>query len=110
MGKAILLALSMILLTTSPGSGAQVAEEGCQAVNPAQPKCSFTVTMDSTSGVVTGAVGQGEWTVLVKRGKEKIRFGPSGSDPEPVSFDYAIGDKVTVVVKNAGGWVVAGHD
>ena len=36
---------------------------------PAQPTCTFTVTSMSTSGTVTGAVGQGDWVVVVKRKK-----------------------------------------
>jgi hypothetical protein len=84
--------------------------ESCLAVDPAQPQCSFTVATASTSGVVTGAVGAGDWVVAVKRGRQKLTFGPSSTEPEPVQFAYEIGDKVKVTVKSAGGWVLAGHD
>jgi hypothetical protein len=79
-------------------------------MNPAQPKCSFTVTSTSSSGVITGAVGAGDWIVIVKRGKKKLSIKPAGPEPEPVSFSYVEGDKVTATVKSAGGWVLAGHD
>jgi hypothetical protein len=111
MVRTSILALLIVGLMASAAPGAEKkTEEGCQAVNPGQPKCSFTIASGSTSGVVTGAVGQGDWSVLVKRGKQKIKFGPSGTDPEAVSFAYEIGDKVSVNVKSTGGWVVAGHD
>jgi hypothetical protein len=112
--KSLRFAIAVALTTGLISTGASAMErddaESCQAINPAQPKCTFTVTSESTSGTVTGAVGQGDWVVVVKRGKQKLKFMPTSTDPEPVSFDYEVGDKVTATVKSAGGWVVAGHD
>jgi hypothetical protein len=113
MRKAIVVAMAAAsLLAAVPSSAVEVQREpeSCWAVNPAQPKCTFTVTSDSSSGTVTGAVGAGEWIVVVKRGKAKLTFGPAGTEPGPVSFTYQVGDKVTATVKSAGGWVLAGHD
>ena len=113
--RAFKLAITVAVSSALIASGASAVErddpESCQAINPAQPTCTFTVTSTSSSGTVTGAVGQGTWTVLVKRGKVKMRFGPSSTtEPEPVSFNYMVGDKVTATVTSAGGWVIAGHD
>ena len=107
---SIAIALSMGLISTGASALERDESESCQAINPVQPSCSFTVTSVSSSGTVTGAVGQGDWFVVVKRGKTKMKFGPTSAEPEPVSFDYEVGDKVTATVKSAGGWVVAGHD
>lgn len=84
--------------------------ESCYALNPVQPKCKFVITTESTSQTITGAVGQGSWKVVVKRGKEKFLIQPSTTDPEPIAFDYEIGDKVTARATAAGSWVLAGHD
>lgn len=112
--KALELSIAVAITGALIASGASAVErddpESCQAINPAQPTCTFTVTSTSTSGTVTGAVGQGDWIVVVKRGKVKMKFGPSSTDPEPVAFNYMVGDKVTATVKSAGGWVIAGHD
>ncbi|MEA2434861.1 MAG: hypothetical protein QOG54_2318 [Actinomycetota bacterium] len=107
---SIAVLLSVGLLTSGASALELDSSESCQAINPAQPKCTLTITSESTSGTVTGAVGQGDWIVVVKRGKEKLTIKPTSTDPEPVSFDYVVGDKVTATVKSAGGWVVAGHD
>lgn len=112
--KALKLSIAVAISSALIASGASAVEhddpESCQAINPAQPTCTFTVTSMSTSGTVTGAVGQGDWVIVVKRKKVKMKFGPAGTDPEPVSFQYMVGDKVTATVTSAGGWVVAGHD
>jgi hypothetical protein len=84
--------------------------ESCLAQNPAQPKCSFVITSGSTSDVVTGAVGSGNWKVIVKRGKQKFTIKPAGIEPEPIEFAYKVRDKVTAKASGAGSWVLAGHD
>ena len=112
--KALKLSIAVAISSALIASGASAIgrddPESCQAINPAQPTCTFTVTSVSTSGTVTGAVGQGDWVVVVKRKKVKMRFGPSSTEPEPVSFQYMVGDKVTATATSAGSWVVAGHD
>ena len=106
---SIAAAISIGLITSGTSVMAR-DPESCQAINPAQPKCTFTVTTLSTSNTVMGAVGQGDWIVVVKRKKAKLKFGPAGTDPEPVSFQYMVGDKVTATALSAGAWVIAGHD
>jgi hypothetical protein len=112
--KALKLSIAVVISSGLIASGASALErddpESCQAINPIEPKCTFTVTSVSTSGTVTGAVGQGDWIVIVKRKKVKFRIVPASTDPEPVAFEYMVGDKVKATVKSAGGWVVAGHD
>jgi hypothetical protein len=112
MRKALVSATVIGALLVPGASPAFEADEpeSCLALNPAQPECTFTITTASTSDVVTGAVGAGDWIVVVKRGRQKLTFGPSSTEPEPVQFAYQIGDKVKAVVKSAGGWVLAGHD
>ncbi len=107
---SVAVALSIGLIASGASALERDDPESCQAVNPAQPKCTFTVTSVSTSGTITGAVGQGDWIVVVKRNKQKLTIEPSGTEPEPVAFQYMVGDKVTATVKSAGGWVIAGHD
>ena len=106
------VAVAICLGLLAPGVPALERDdpESCQAVNPGQPTCTFTVTSVSTSGTVTGAVGQGDWVVVVKRKKAKMTITPSSTEPEPVSFQYVVGDKVTATVTSPGGWVIAGHD
>lgn len=107
---SIAAAVSTGLIASGASALARRDPESCQAVNPVQPKCTFTVTSMSTSGTVTGAVGQGDWIVVVKRKKLKMTIKPSSAEPEPVGFTYMVGDKVTATAKSAGAWVIAGHD
>lgn len=112
MRKTMVAVTAVAALLAPAGAPASEADEpeSCLAMNPAQPQCQLTITSASTSGVVTGAVGAGDWIVLVKRGKQKLTIEPSSTEPEPVAFQYEIGDKVKATVKSAGGWVLVGHD
>jgi hypothetical protein len=62
------------------------------------------------SDTITGAVGRGDWIVVVKRKEAKLTIEPSSTEPEPIAFQYEGGDKVTATVSSPGGWVIAGHD
>jgi hypothetical protein len=112
--RALKISIAVAISTGLLASGASAVErddpESCQAVNPYQPTCSFTVTSMSTSGTITGAVGQGDWIVVVKRKKARFTIKPSGTEPEPIAFQYMVGDKVTATVNSSAGWVIAGHD
>jgi hypothetical protein len=112
MRKAILGALVSVALMapTAPALELRDEPESCLAMNPTQPKCTFEITSESTSQTVTGAVGAGTWKVIVKRGKQKMMIKPAGAEPEPVAFQYEVGDKVTAITTGAGTWVLAGHD
>ncbi len=95
---------------TEPVTAERDDPESCLALNPAQPKCTFEVTSESISQTITGAIGQGTWKVIVKRGKTKEVIEPSGPEPEPIAFNYEVGDKVTAIASTPGSWVLAGHD
>jgi hypothetical protein len=113
MRKAIIgsvVAVALMAPAPAPAVEDRREPESCQAYNPGQPTCTLTITSDSSSGTVTGAAGFGDWIVVVKRGKKKFTIAPSSTEPEPVSFEYEIGDKVTATVKSTPGFVVAGHD
>ncbi len=111
MQKAFLVAILGLALAAPSAPAVDLKDpESCLALDPAQPKCTFTITTASTSQTVTGAVGAGTWKVLVKRGKQKLTIAPAGTEPEPVAFRYEIGDKVTATATGAGSWVLAGHD
>ncbi len=113
MRKAIVATLTatvMLAPAAAPAVELSREPESCLAFNPGQPSCSFTATSESSSGTITGAVGAGDWIVVVKRGKKKLKIKPASAQPEPVAFPYQEGDKVTATVKSAGGWVLAGHD
>lgn len=104
---ATIAAGALLVPATSPA--VELDEpESCFAVNPGQPKCSFTATSESSSGTITGAVGPGSWVVTVVRGKKKITF-KNSADGQPTSFAFKPGDKVTANVKSPG-WVLVGHD
>ena len=106
---AVALLASGAGAATSPAAGPD-EPESCLALNPVQPKCTFEVTTESTSQTITGAVGQGTWKVIVKRGKQKTVIQPTTTDPSPIAFNYEIGDKVTAIAASPGSWVLAGHD
>jgi hypothetical protein len=86
------------------------APEGCEAMNPVAPRCSFTV-VESMEGPVAGAAGHGTWIVKVKRGKKvtTIKSPPSG-EPTAIEFLYQAGDKVTALAVSPGSGVIAGGD
>ncbi len=118
MRKAIVASLTVAALALPASAPAQPASapaqdvvkapEFCVAFNPGQTTCHFEVTTDDTYGN-TGALGPGEWFVLVKRGKKKIKFKSTGS-PDGVAFTYKPGDHVYATVTSPGGVVLAGHD
>ncbi len=83
--------------------------EGCQVVNPGQPTCSYTVT-HTTDSPVTGFAGVGKWVAKVKRGKKTQTItSPATGEPTGITFEFEVGDKVSVTAVNPGSAVVAGH-
>jgi len=90
--------------------GAGVVEpESCQAYNPGQPKCSYTVT-HSTDSPVTGVAGVGTWVVKIKRGKKTITVkGPYTGEPTAMEIQFRPKDKVTAIAVNPGSALVVGH-
>ena len=103
------LAVSMFLALVGQ-AGASDAPEGCEAMNPAAPTCSFTVA-ESMSGPVTGVAGEGTWVVKVKRGKQKIKLtSPANGAPTAVTFTFQAGDKVTATAVSPGAALIVGGD
>jgi hypothetical protein len=103
-------AATAVLFSMVGIAGAQDAPEGCEAMNPAAPTCSFTVA-ESMSGPVTGVAGEGTWVVKVKRGKQKIKLtSPASGAPTAVTFTFQAGDKVTATAVSPGAALIVGGD
>jgi len=111
MTKGTIVLAAVMLLAPSAAAGARSArsDEGCEAQNPLQPSCSFTVTHTSSTPV-TGAGGIGDWIVIVKRGDETLKFEslPDGR-PTMREISFKIGDKVTAKALSPGSGLTAGH-
>lgn len=84
--------------------------EGCEAVNPGQPTCSYTAT-DDTASPVSGAGGRGSWVVTVKRGKKKFTYkSPPSGEPTAIAFEILAGDKITAKALTPGTGLVVGGE
>ena len=109
---AAVAALALVLgsgLASAKGRGA-MEPEGCEAMNPAAPTCTFTVA-ETMAGPVTGVAGEGTWTVKVKRGKKTIKLqSPSSGQPTAVTFSFLKGDVVTATAVSPGAALIVGGD
>jgi hypothetical protein len=100
--------------TTASVLPAQREAEGCQAFNPGQPECSYTVT-HSTDSPVTGVSGAGDWVVKIVRGKKKKRrttetiTSPASGEPTAIEYQFKPGDKVTATALSPGSGLIVGH-
>lgn len=102
-------ALVLALQVGAVGSTSITEPEGCQAVNPAQPTCSYTVT-HTTESPVTGFAGVGNWAAKIKRGKKTTTVrSPATGEPTGITFEFEEGDKVSVTTLSPGSSVIAGH-
>lgn len=102
-------ALVLALQVGAVGSTPIDEPEGCQAFNPGQPTCSYTVT-HTTESPVTGFAAVGKWEAKIKRGKKTIKVsGPAAGEPTAVTFEFEVGDKVSVTTLSPGSGVIAGH-
>ena len=82
--------------------------EGCQAVNPGQPTCTYTAT-EATVTPVSGAAGRGDWIVIVKRGKTKFVYkSPADGAPTATGFTILAGDKLTAKALTPGSGLAIG--
>ncbi len=111
MSRSLLTALvaAALVVMASPASPATPREpEGCQAVNPGQPTCSYTAAMDAETPV-SGAMGIGNWVVTIKRPGEKkpIVLKPD-SGGGVVEFAIQQGDKVTAKAIDPGTAMTVG--
>lgn len=81
----------MIVPTASVG--AHDGREGCQAMDPLQPKCSYTVTHTSETPI-TGVGGIGDWVVEIERGRKTIRIeSPANGQLWMLEIAFKVGDK-----------------
>jgi hypothetical protein len=103
------LIVPIVVLAWSIAAPASGGDEGCQAQNPLQPTCSYTVTHTSSTPV-TGVGGVGEWVVFVKRGAQKLTFKslPDGR-PTMLEISFKIGDKVSAKAISPGSGLTVGH-
>jgi uncharacterized low-complexity protein len=105
---AVVGALSMAV-TPAGAMRSSDGEEGCQAVNPGQPTCSYTATHPSSSPVA-GIAGVGNWVVKVKLGKKVDTFkSPASGEPTAVELNFEEGSKVSVKTLTPGTAVIVGH-
>jgi hypothetical protein len=103
--KRILVTSAIVAALVVPEFAAKAAE-GCAAINPAQPKCTFKATGTSTFG---GAAGRGNWVVTVKVGRKKYTY-KSPASGEPTGFQFLLkkGSVVTAKALSPGSGVIVG--
>lgn len=109
MTKALVIALSLVVALAVPAASEPAPAtdaEGCFAMNPAQPKCTYTATADTTGG---GAAGSGSWVVTIKLGKKTTTVkSPSDGSPSGKQFTIKKGSVVTATALTAGSGVIVG--
>lgn len=98
---------ALIVMGTVPAHS--VPPEGCEAVNPGAPTCTFKVTHD-TAGPVSGVAGEGKWVVIVKRGRTKTVLKSPSADPSALEFLFRKGDKVTAKALTPGSALIVGGE
>jgi hypothetical protein len=97
-----------LLLGTVPAQS--MPPEGCEAVNPGAPTCTLTITHD-TAGPVSGVAGEGDWVVIVKKGKKKTKLtSPSSGDATAQEFLFVKGMKVTAKALSPGSALAVGGE
>ena len=110
MKKAFGMAAAAVVALLPAGGNAattrDVPPEGCIAIAPAQPSCSYVATATITFG---GAAGQGKWVVTVKHGKKTTTYkSPASGEPAGNQFPIVAGDKVTAKALSPGSGVIVG--
>ena len=107
---SLVVVSALALAAPAQGDGIAAREpEGCQVLNPAQPKCSFTVTHEGTSPV-SGIFGWGEWVVKIKVGKKtEVYESPATGEPSVVEMTIPEGAKVTMEALSPGSGGTTGH-
>lgn len=112
MRKSALVALSAALLVASGSIAGSVqlddAPDGCAAINPAQPTCTYTAEGVDTFG---GVAGNGTWIVKIKVGKRTTTYkSPASGEPTGEQFMIPAGAKVTATATAAGSGLVVGGE
>jgi hypothetical protein len=102
----VLVALASIAITPSLS---HAEPEGCQAFNPGQPKCTYTVTHSGASPV-TGIAGVGKWVVKIKVGRKTTTVkSPASGEPTEVTMTFKKGSKITATALSPGSGLIVGH-
>jgi hypothetical protein len=107
------LVVFLLVVVTVPALGhaarADRSDEGCQAFNPGQPKCSYVVTHTSTTPV-TGIAGGGSWIVKVRRGTKTMTYkSPADGRPTVLEIAFKPKDKVQARALSPGSGLTVGH-
>jgi hypothetical protein len=105
----IMAALLAGLVPTGTANSTGLGDEGCRAMNPITPRCSYKVT--HTSGTpITGVYGVGNWVVKVRRGGRTDTY-QSLPDGRPTLYEIAfkVGDRVTGIALTPGSALEVGH-
>ncbi len=111
MRKLLIVAVASLLWAPGPAGStpSRHGPEGCQAFNPVQPRCSYTVTHTSATPI-TGVAGVGEWVVKVKRGRKTVTYSSPGyGEPTALEIAFKEGDKVTASAVSPGSGLSVGH-
>lgn len=117
MKKAVLVAVIGGLALAPMASGAPVPiydePEGCVALNPVQPTCSYTAAeaLDTFGGVA----GRGDWVVKITVGKKKKKKvsryeSPGDGSPYGVEFRIPAGAKVVAKATSPGSGLAVGGE
>ena len=113
--KRTSILVALLLLAAVPAQAGQTLPdsarevEGCQVFNPGQPTCTYTATHVGETPV-SGILGTGSWTVVIKVGKKKtVVKSPSTGEPTAVEMVIPEGAKVTMTALSPGSGGTVGH-
>lgn len=105
-------AIGGLLWVPSGNAGPALTEdamEGCIALNPGQPKCTYKAT--EAVDTFGGAAGRGTWVVTVKVGKKTTTYkGAASGEPTGTQFTIPAGATVTAKATAAGSGVIVGGE
>jgi hypothetical protein len=108
----VLVALAAMAITPNlsrAADGFRLQPEGCQAFNPAQSKCVYTVTHPGASPV-SGIAGVGKWVVKIKVGRKITTVrSPASGEPTEVEMRLRKGARVTAIALTPGSGLTVGH-
>lgn len=106
---AILATLALAIPAAMGSVPPDDAPEGCVALNPAQPTCSYKAA--EAVDTFGGAAGRGNWIVKVKVGKKTTTYkSPASGEPYGTQFMVPAGATVTASATSAGSGVIVGGE
>jgi hypothetical protein len=109
--RRLIVAVVAAAFVVGPVPVHSMPPEGCEAVNPGVPVCKFKVT-HKTNGPVSGVAGVGDWVVIVKKGRKKVRLSSPAAYGEPATVEYLFkkGSKVKAKALSPGSALVVGGE